>query len=165
MHDAFAVIRWTAAGISPITASLLWSEAVVSEVVIFLLVGPLIINRLGPRGAAALAAIAGIARWTTMSYTTDVAALALIQPLHGFTFALLHLACMRVIGVSVSPLLAATAQSMYAFGSAIASAALTFMSGILYEQLGALGFLAMALLCGLAIPFALLLPRQANNTT
>ncbi len=165
MHDAFAVIRWTAAGIGPITASLLWSEAVVSEVVIFLLVGPLLINRLGARGAAALAAIAGTARWTMMSYTTDVAALALIQPLHGFTFALLHLACMRVIGVSVSPLLAATAQSIYAFGSAIASAALTLMSGILYEHLGALGFLAMALLCGLAIPFALLLPRRANNTT
>ena len=95
MLDAFAVIRWTATGISPITISLLWSEAVVSEVVVFFLIGPLIINRFGPRGAAALAAIAGIARWTVMSQTTDVAALALVQPLHGFTFALLHLACMR----------------------------------------------------------------------
>ena len=165
MLDAFAVIRWTATGISPITTSLLWSEAVVSEVVVFFLLGPLIINRFGPRGAAALAAIAGIARWTVMSQTTDVAALALVQPLHGFTFALLHLACMRLIGISVSPLLAATAQSIYAFGSAIASAALTYLSGILYGQLGALGFLAMALLCGLAIPIALLLPRAQIPST
>jgi PPP family 3-phenylpropionic acid transporter len=160
MLDAFAVIRWTAAGISPITTSLLWSEAVVSEVVVFFLVGPLIINRFGPRAAAALAAIAGIARWTVMSQTTDIAALALVQPLHGFTFALLHLACMRLIAVSVSPLLAATAQSIYAFGSTIASAALTYLSGILYEQLGALGFLAMALLCGLGMPIAWQLPRS-----
>jgi MFS transporter, PPP family, 3-phenylpropionic acid transporter len=165
MLDAFAVIRWTATGISPITISLLWSEAVVSEVVVFFLLGPLIIDRFGPRGAAALAAIAGIARWTVMSQTTDVAALALVQPLHGFTFALLHLACMRLIGISVSPLLAATAQSIYHFGSAIASAALTYLSGILYGQLGALGFLAMALLCGLAVPVALLLPRAQIPST
>ena len=163
MHDAFAVIRWSAAGISPITTSLLWSEAVVSEVVVFFLFGPLIVKRFGSRGAAALAAIAGIARWTVMSQTTDVAALALVQPLHGCTFALLHLACMRLIGVSVSPRLAATAQSIYAFGSAIASAALTYLSGILYEQLGAIGFLAMALLCGLAIPIALSLPRAKSH--
>ena len=165
MHDAFAVIRWSATGISPITTSLLWSEAVVSEVVVFFLIGPLIVNRFGPRGAAALAAIAGIVRWTVMSQTTDVAALALVQPLHGCTFALLHLACMRLIGFSVSPLLAATAQSIYAFGSAIASAALTYLSGILYEQLGALGFLAMALLCALAIPIALILPRAQIPST
>ena len=163
MHDAFAVIRWSAAGISPITTSLLWSEAVVSEVVVFFLFGPLIVKRFGSRGAAALAAIAGIARWTVMSQTTDVAALALVQPLHGCTFALLHLACMRLIGVSVSPRLAATAQSIYAFGSAIASAALTYLSGILYEQLSAIGFLAMALLCGLAIPIALSLPRAKSH--
>jgi PPP family 3-phenylpropionic acid transporter len=162
MHDAFAVIRWTAAGISPMTASLLWSEAVVAEVVVFFLFGPLIIKQFGLNGAAALAAIAGVARWSVMSQTTEVAALALVQPLHGFTFALLHLACIRLIGVAVSPLLAATAQSIYAFGSAIASATLTYLSGILYEQLGALGFLAMATLCGLAIPIALLLPHRVE---
>jgi len=70
---------------------------------------------------------------------------------------------MRLIGISVSPLLLATAQSVYAFGHTIASAALTYLSGILYEQLGALGFLAMALLCGLAIPIALILPRSKST--
>jgi PPP family 3-phenylpropionic acid transporter len=162
MHDAFAVIRWSAAGISPFTTSLLWSEAVVSEVAVFFLIGPLIVNRVGPRGAATLAAIGGIVRWTVMSQTADVAALAFVQPLHGCTFALLHLACMRLIGVSVSALLSATAQSIYAFGHTIASAALTYLSGILYERIGALGFLVMALLCGLAIPIAFLLPSTQN---
>jgi len=70
---------------------------------------------------------------------------------------------MRLIGVSVSPLLLATAQSIYAFGHTIASAALTYLSGILYEQLGALGFLAMALLCGFAIPVAFLLPSTQTH--
>jgi PPP family 3-phenylpropionic acid transporter len=35
MHDAFAVIWWSAAGIEPSTISILWSEAVASEVVVF----------------------------------------------------------------------------------------------------------------------------------
>jgi len=36
-----------------------------------------------------------------------------VQPLHGVTFALLHLVCMRVIVLAVSFRLAATAQSIY----------------------------------------------------
>jgi len=159
MHDAFAVIRWNSAGISPVTASLLWSEAVVAEIVVFFLLGPLILNRFGARGAAALAAIAGVARWLVMSQTTELAALAAVQPLHGFTFALLHLACMRVVGATVPARLAATAQSIYAFGAAIASAILSYLSGILYGGFGAQAFLVMALLCALSIPIALSMPH------
>src|SRR4029434_6142706 len=93
----FAVIRWSAAGISPATASLLWSESVAAEVLVFFVIGPALVTRLTPAGAAAIAALAGILRWTIMAQTTDVMALALVQPLHGITFALLHLACMRLM--------------------------------------------------------------------
>ncbi len=101
MHDAFAVIRWSAAGISPATASLLWSESVAAEVLVFFVIGPALVTRLTPAGAAALAALAGMLRWAVMAQTTDVMALALVQPLHGITFALLHLACMRLIAHTV----------------------------------------------------------------
>ena len=160
MHDAFAVIRWNAAGISPITVSVLWSEAVAAEVLVFFGLGPFIINRIGPKGAATLAVIAGVTRWLVMSQTTDLIAIALVQPLHGLTFALLHLACMRVIGIAVPPQLAATAQAIYAFGAAVASAILTYSSGLLYGAFGAQGFLVMALLCALALPFALAMPSR-----
>jgi PPP family 3-phenylpropionic acid transporter len=162
MHDAFAVIRWNAAGISPFTVSVLWSEAVAAEVVVFFGLGPLIIRRLGPNGAAAIAVVAGVVRWIVMSQTTDLTAVALVQPLHGATFALLHLACMRVIGQAVPPWLAATAQAMYGFAAAIMSAVLTYTSGILYGQFGAEGFLAMGLLCALALPFALAMPGRRS---
>ena len=62
MHDGFAVIRWNAAGIGPTAVSVLWSESVAAEVLVFFLIGPALINRLGPGGAAALAASAGIVR-------------------------------------------------------------------------------------------------------
>ena len=34
MHDAFAVIRWSAAGVTPAMASVLWSESVAAEVIV-----------------------------------------------------------------------------------------------------------------------------------
>ena len=101
MYDAFAVIRWTGAGISPATTASLWSESVAAEVVVFLFIGPRLLGVLNPAGALALAAVCGFVRWGVMAQTADVAALALVQPLHGFTFALLHLACMRVIADTV----------------------------------------------------------------
>jgi PPP family 3-phenylpropionic acid transporter len=87
-----------------------------------------------------------------MAWTTDVTALALVQPLHGLTFAALHLACMRLIAASVAPHLAATAQAMYALGAGATTALLTLASGQLYASLGPRGFLVMALLCAVVPP-------------
>jgi PPP family 3-phenylpropionic acid transporter len=122
--------------------------------VVFFLIGPALVTGLGPAGVVALAATAGLLRWVVMAATADVAALALVQPLHGLTFAALHLACMRLIQAIVPTRLAATAQAMYALGAAATTALLTLVSGRLYAALGAEGFLVMALLCAAAIPVA-----------
>jgi PPP family 3-phenylpropionic acid transporter len=158
MHDAFAVIRWSAAGITSAMTSVLWSESVAAEVVVFFLVGPMLVKRLGAAGAVALAATAGVLRWVVMALTTDVMALVLMQPLHGLTFAVLHLACMRLLPTIVPQHLAATAQAMYALGAGATTALLTLASGWLYASLGSRGFLVMALLCAAALPLSLRLP-------
>ncbi|WP_275187856.1 MFS transporter [Bradyrhizobium sp. CSA112] len=154
MHDAFAVIRWSNAGIDTFVISVLWSEAVAAEVMVFFLIGPALLNRFGARGAAALAAAAGIVRWSIAAMTSSVTVLAILQPLHGLTFALLHLACMRMMGSLIPTHLAATAQAIYAFGSGVVTAALTLFSGFFYASYGGGAFVAMALLCGLALPLA-----------
>ena len=155
MHDAFAVIRWSAAGIGPGAASLLWSEAVAAEVVVFFFIGPALVTRLTPAGALALAALAGIVRWTVMAQTADLVALALVQPLHGITFALLHLACMRLIARHVPDGLEGTAQAVYAtVGVGGATALLTLLSGLLYARLDAQAFWIMGALCLAALPVA-----------
>lgn len=154
MHDAFAVIRWRAAGVGPEAVSVLWSEAVAAEVVVFFLIGPPLVTRLTPAGALAVAALAGVLRWTVMAHTADVAMIALVQPLHGVTFALLHLACMRLIVGMVPPGLEGTAQAIYGtVGIGAATALLTLLSGALYARMGAQGFWLMAALCALALPF------------
>jgi PPP family 3-phenylpropionic acid transporter len=153
MHDTFAVIRWSAAGISPAIASLLWSESVAAEVLVFFVIGPTLVTRVTPAGALAIAALAGMLRWAVMAQTTDVMALALVQPLHGITFALLHLACMRLLARIVPQGLEGTAQAIYGtVGIGVASALLTLVSGALYARLGARGFWVMGALCVLAFP-------------
>ena len=154
LHDAFAVIWWSGAGIEPSIISVLWSEAVAAEVVVFFLIGPALLERLGARGAAVLAAAAGIVRWSVAGVTTSVLAISIIQPLHGFTFALLHLASMRMMQALVPVRLAGTGQSIYAFGSGCLTAVLTLLSGILYARLGGAAFFSMAILCVVALPLA-----------
>jgi MFS transporter, PPP family, 3-phenylpropionic acid transporter len=153
MHDAFAVIRWRAAGVSPATVSGLWSGSVAAEVLVFFIIGPTLVTWLTPAGALAVAALAGMLRWTVMAQSADVMALALVQPLHGLTFALLHLACMRLIARTVPQGLEGTAQAIYGtVGIGAAIAVLTLVSGALYARVGAQGFWVMAALCALALP-------------
>jgi MFS transporter, PPP family, 3-phenylpropionic acid transporter len=154
-HDAFVVIRWRGAGIGDGTISLLWSESVAAEVVVFLFLGRWLLDRLSPAGASMLAAAAGALRWGVLAETTAVAASALVEPLHGLTFALQHLACMRLIGAVVPPALAATAQAFYGtVAVGVATTLLTLASGPLYARFGGEGFWGMAGLCALALPVA-----------
>ena len=63
--------------------------------------------------------------------------MVLVEPLHGLTFALLHLACMQMLSVVVPLALAATAQAIYG-GVAVGTmtAIITLVSGPLYGALG-----------------------------
>ena len=155
LHDGFAVLRWAEGGIGPGAAGLLWSEGVLAEVVVFVVVGPTLLRWLGPAGTAALAASAGMVRWSVTAVTAWLPAMALVEPLHGLTFALLHLACMQMLSVIVPPALAATAQAIYG-GVAVGTmtAIITLVSGPLYGALGARAFWIMALLCAAALPIA-----------
>jgi PPP family 3-phenylpropionic acid transporter len=164
MHDAFAIIRWRDAGISPAVSSVLWSESVAAEVLVFLLLGPWLLKALGRTGALGLAAGAAVVRWGVMAQTVDVTALAAIEPLHGLTFALFHLGCMRIIADTVPPDLAGTAQVLYGtVGIGCATALLTMVSGWLFARFGPAGFWAMALLSAAALPVIWSLQRTLSR--
>jgi MFS transporter, PPP family, 3-phenylpropionic acid transporter len=160
LHDSFEVLRWEDGGIGPAAAGLLWSEGVLAEVVVFVLVGPTLLRWLGPAGAAGLAAGAGVIRWSVTAVTAWLPAMALVEPLHGLTFALLHLACMQMLSVVAPPVLAATAQGIYG-GVAVGmmTAIMTLLSGPLYGALGPRAFWLMALLCAAALPIAFVMRR------
>jgi len=163
MHDSFAIIAWTRAGIGPGTGSILWSESVAAEVVIFVLLGPWLLRRITPVQAMTIAACAAMLRWTVLGASSSAVALALVEPLHGLSFALLHLACMRILVVVTPASLAATAQAIYAFGIGAATALLTFASGFLYADFGSGGFLVMAALAAASLPLIWALGRALRR--
>ncbi len=166
MSDTFAAIHWRSAGVSPAIVGALWAEAVASELVVFLLVGPLLLRRIGPNRCATVGALSGIVQWGALASTADPALLVLSQPLHGLTFALTHLSCMTVISATVPAERAATAQALYGtLCLGLASALVTTSSGVLWGIWSAHAFWAMSALCLVAVPFAATLrPRYATAT-
>src|SRR4051812_25624878 len=130
-------------------------RVVLVAALMFLFFGRPLLNRIGPSGAALLAAFAGMLRWGVEAETAWLPTMALIQPLHGITFALLHLGCMQRLAESVPPRLAATALTVYGtLGIGAATALMTLASGSLYGAVGPSGFWVMAALCAVALPIA-----------
>jgi PPP family 3-phenylpropionic acid transporter len=103
-------------------------------------------------------------RWGVMAQTANVTVLAAIAPLHGLTFALFHLACMRIIAQTVPRSLLGTAQAFYgtvAIGGT--TAVLTIASGWLFSRFGPYAFWGMAALCCAALPVIWSLRSLARN--
>ena len=155
MHDGFEVIRWRTAGMSADRASQLYAVSVAAEVLMFFVLGRPLLARLGPGRALMLSAAAGILRWSAAALTASFSILVFVEPLHGLTFALLHLACMQRIAETVPRHLASTAQAFYATVAVGAFyTAVTLLSGRLYQVFGAGAFWFMAGLCAAALPAA-----------
>ncbi|TDH62808.1 MFS transporter [Dankookia rubra] len=160
-YAGFAVLGWQAAGIGPGSIGLLWSLSVAAEVLVFLLLGRRLLGRLGVGGTCALAAAAGLLRWSAMALDAPVALLVPMQLLHGLTFAAQHMAAMAVLARLAPDRLGGTAQALLAsLGTGLFTAVLLLASGALYERIGLGGFWAMAALCALAVPLARGLPGR-----
>ncbi|WP_161600834.1 MFS transporter [Teichococcus oryzae] len=159
-YYGFSTIHWSAAGHAPSVIGLLWAEAVVGEVALFVM-GHRLARRLGPAGMAMLAASAGLLRWSLMAATTWLPALLLIQLLHALSFGAQHLAAMQLILRLVPPPLAGTAQALHsALGVGLLMGLMTLVSGPAYAAWGGGVFLVMAGLCALALPLALRLRQD-----
>jgi MFS transporter, PPP family, 3-phenylpropionic acid transporter len=147
-NDTFAVLSWRASGIQPQLISFLWSESVLAELAVFFLIGPALLRRWSIARCALLAAVGGLVRWSLLASSSDLMVLLVAQSLHGLSFSLAHLTCMRVIVERVPERLAATAQMGYGTVSVgLSTAVLTLFSGSLYAAWGVRGFWIMAGLC------------------
>ena len=150
-YYGFAPLFWRAHGLSDGVIGVLIAEGIVAEVALFAW-GRRLIERLGPAGLTACAAIASIIRWSAMACAPPLALLAVIQLLHAATFAMQHLSAMLVLSRSVPPERAATAQALHAaLGYGAPGGLLVLLAGLLYARFGGLAFLAMAAIGGGAL--------------
>ncbi len=162
-YYAFGTLHWQAAGLGAGVIGALWATGVVAEIALFLW-GRAVVARLGAGGLLAAAALAGLLRWGATAFTTDPLLLFPLQVLHAATFGAQHLAAMTILGRLAGGAGAGTAQAVHAaFGPGLAMGVLTLASGPLYAAFGGGGFLAMAALCAVALPAALMLSRAASR--
>ena len=152
-YYGFAALTWRAQGIDDGTIGLLFAEAIVAEVLLFLR-GRRLVEWLGPSGLTGCAAAAGVVRWTAMAFAPGLPVLVVLQVLHAATFAMQHLAAMIVLSRSVPPERSATAQALHsALGQGVPNGLMMLLTGFVYARYGAGVFLLMAVsaACALAL--------------
>jgi PPP family 3-phenylpropionic acid transporter len=161
-YYGFAALFWRSQGIGDDVIGLLFAEGIIAEIALFLR-GRRLVERLGPAGLTACAAVAAIVRWTGTALAPPLPVLALLQLLHAATFAMQHLAAMMLLSRSVPPERAATAQALHsALGQGVPNGLMMLLTGFLYARTGGYAFLAMAVCGALALGLVAPLRRIAR---
>jgi MFS transporter, PPP family, 3-phenylpropionic acid transporter len=158
---AFGTLYWQAAGRDDVTIGVLWAIGVAAEIVLFAYAG-----KLGMRGEVGLrwimiGAIAAMLRFAVMAFMPGLVPSIILQLLHALSFGLTHLGAMAAITMLAPDGARGKAQGQLTAAHAIAIAAATVLSGVLYERIGALTFLAMVPVAGIGLILALLADRLA----
>ncbi|MCF3641942.1 MFS transporter [Rhizobium sp. TRM95111] len=152
---AFSAIYWTGRGFSGTEIGLLWSAGVFAEVIFFVFA-----TRLRRRFSLWTLLLSGSAvtvlRWLFYPMEPGFAGYFVLQCLHAFTFASVHIGVQNRIIQRVPEEQEASAQGLYFFYNNIFMALATFASGYAYAWYGVSGFYVMSVVagCGLVLVLA-----------
>jgi PPP family 3-phenylpropionic acid transporter len=150
----FSTLVWRQQGLSEGVIGLLWAAGVVAEIVFMWLMEPWR-TKWGPWAMLMLGGAAAILRWGAMAFLPPLWLLWPLQLLHALTFAATFLAGLQMVerlsppqSVSVANMLSSALSSGVLLGLA------TMMSGPLFDEYGAGGYAAMAVLALLGVTAA-----------
>ncbi|MEM7545119.1 MAG: MFS transporter [Pseudomonadota bacterium] len=134
----YGSIHWRTQGIDDQTIGGLWAIGVLLEVILMLVAGKWLIERLSPAGAMALAGGVGLIRWVCMTGDPGEIWLWPLQALHAITFTAAFLGAIAQVA-RISPVsLGATAQGMVgAMAGGLVMASASFAAAFAYPQFGA----------------------------
>lgn len=159
-YYGFGTLNWKALGYSADLIGFLWALGVVAEIMLFTFSNR-IVAWLGPVRLLVIGTASGLLRWTIVAFSPPLWVLIPVQCLHAGTFGAAHLGAMHFLARAVPSYLVGTAQSIYAavtIGVFMASG--QYVSGHLFADFGAKGYLLMTILSALALGFSLLLGRR-----
>ena len=132
-YYAFGSITWQASGLSGVTIAGLWGLGVIAEIVVFAL-SPRF--TLPPALLVVIGALSAVARWTLTAQDPPLAALALIQLMHGLTFGLTQVGIMSLLVHHVPVHVMARGQGYLAACSGMVSSCASIVSGAVYARYG-----------------------------
>jgi len=149
-YYSFSSIYWKSAGYAESTIGYLWSLGVIAEITVFA-VSKRVFAGLSLRTLFVIASVGAVVRWSLTAMTTELWVIALVQTLHGITFATAHIAAIQYIQRAreneIVPL-----QAIYnAIPMGAFTALMMALTGWGYELYGANVFWAMAVMGVMAL--------------
>ena len=155
----FGTLHWVAQGLSSGWSGALWGIGVAVEIGLMAFSGALV-RRIGAAELIALGAVASVLRWLAMGFDPPLAALVVLQALHGLTYGATHIGAFYFMTQSVPGQQAGTAQALYAaIAAGIAMGAAMLLSGQLYAAYGGRAYWAMAAIAAVGLAASLALRR------
>lgn len=132
-YYTFSAIVWQSQGYSGFTIAALWAVGVVAEIFVF---------ALSPRFAispATLLLVGGfscVLRWVLTAQELPLAALVVVQAMHGLSFGLSHLGAVGLLVRLAPGHVIATAQGYVVASSGVMMASATILVGTFFSSLG-----------------------------
>ncbi len=159
-YYSFSTLTWKQQGVAENLIGLLWGFGVVIEVA-FLWFGEPWRRRIGPRNLLMLGGLAAVLRWTVLAFSPPLWLVLVVQPLHTFTYAATFLASLVLVEKLSTPANASAAQTISsALSGGLLMGGATIGSGLLFDLVGAKGYLAMTAMCLAGLALALPLYRD-----
>jgi PPP family 3-phenylpropionic acid transporter len=144
MLFAFSAIYWQKMGFSGVDVGILWSAGVLAEVVFFLFAVQLR-RRFNLWSMMIFGSTVAVARWILFPMEMSFAGYFMLQCLHAFTYAIIHMSVQSRLVERVAEEQEAAAQGLYFFYTGIFTALATFLSGYAFSWYGVQGFYLMSL--------------------
>jgi MFS transporter, PPP family, 3-phenylpropionic acid transporter len=144
MLFAFSAIYWQKMGFSGVDVGILWSAGVLAEVVFFLFAVQLR-RRFNLWSMMIVGGGVAVARWILFPIEMSFAGYFVLQCLHAFTYALIHMSAQSRLVERVAEEQEAAAQGLYFFYTGMFTAIATFVSGYTFSWYGVQGFYLMSL--------------------
>lgn len=143
MLFAFSAIYWQKMGFSGVDVGILWSAGVLAEVVFFLFAVQLR-QRFNLWSMMIVGGGVAVARWILFPMEMSFAGYFVLQCLHAFTYALIHMSAQSRLVERVAEEQEAAAQGLYFFYTGMFTAIATFVSGYTFSWYGVQGFYLMS---------------------
>jgi PPP family 3-phenylpropionic acid transporter len=130
-------------GKSNATVGALWALGVVAEVALMAL-GPRFLSRRSPARWLGVALLGATLRWGLLCAARSTASLALLQPLHALSFALVWISSLEYVKARVPGERLATAQGLFQASTAAGSVLGMLIVGPLYARAGGVSVFGFA---------------------
>ncbi len=150
MFYTFGTIHWQESGFSSGAIGILWSSSVVFEIGVFFGAG-WIAKRMSPWTLLRIGCAFAVLRWTLFPMPLNFWGYMVLQAMHAFTFAFVHLGLQHRFVECVSEEQESSVQGAYVFYNGVFLALSTLLSGYLYRQFGASSYIAMSVLALLGL--------------